>query len=49
MECEFCKNVFSTKTNLNNHQKRAKYCLKLRGLNNSETNHKCDSCGKCFS
>ena len=49
MECEFCKNVFSTKTNLNNHQKRAKYCLKLRGLNTSETNHKCDSCGKCFS
>jgi len=49
MECEFCKNVFSTKTNLNNHQKRAKYCLKLRGLDTTQTEHICDSCGKSFS
>lgn len=48
MECQFCKNVFSTKTSLNNHQKTAKYCLKLRDIK-SETSYKCDGCGKNFS
>ncbi len=48
MECQFCKNVFSTKTSLNNHQKTAKYCLKLRDVK-SETSYKCDGCGKTFS
>jgi len=48
MECKFCKNVFSTKTSLNNHQKTAKYCLKLRDVK-SETSYKCDGCGKTFS
>jgi hypothetical protein len=30
MECEFCKNKFSTKANLIHHQKTTRYCLKLR-------------------
>jgi hypothetical protein len=32
MECEFCKNKFSNKQNLNNHQRTAKYCLKIQGV-----------------
>ena len=48
MECQFCKSVFSTKTSLNNHQKTAKYCLKLRDIK-PETSYKCDGCGKTFS
>jgi hypothetical protein len=31
MECQFCKNTFSNKKNLNAHQKNAKYCLKIQG------------------
>jgi hypothetical protein len=51
MECVYCNNKFSTKTNLNNHQKRAKYCLKLRGVNKQENEYeyKCDACDKNFS
>jgi hypothetical protein len=48
MECEFCKNTFSTKTSLNSHQKTAKYCLKLRDIKVEKIN-KCDGCGKIFS
>jgi hypothetical protein len=47
MECTFCKKSFSTKPNLVNHQKTAKYCLKIRG----ETNivFTCNDCDKCFT
>jgi hypothetical protein len=30
IECEFCKHMFSTKTNLNTHQKKTLYCLKIQ-------------------
>ena len=30
--CEFCQKIFSTKTNLNTHQKKAKFCLEKRGI-----------------
>ena len=30
-ECEFCKNTYATKSNLNHHKKTAKKCLILRG------------------
>lgn len=30
--CEFCQKMFSTKTNLNSHQKKVKFCLEKRGL-----------------
>ena len=49
MECEFCKNIFSSKTNLNNHIKRATYCLKLRGIEKSDDEQKCEACNKIFS
>ena len=48
MECKYCKNTFSTKTSLNNHQKTAKYCLKLRNVEVKHV-HKCDGCGRLFS
>ena len=47
MECQYCKSVFSTKTSLNNHQRTARYCLKLRGKP-SEYKYKCDSCNMSF-
>jgi len=42
MKCEFCGNEFSNKTNLNSHQKTAKYCLELRNVE-----VKLYSCGHC--
>lgn len=48
MKCQYCGNEFSSKTNLNSHQKRVKYCLKLRGKS-IENVYKCDGCGKMFS
>lgn len=49
MRCEFCKNTFSSKTNLSHHQKTAKYCLKLRGKYKSASEHKCEACSRTFS
>jgi hypothetical protein len=48
MECEYCKNLFSTKANLNSHQKTAKYCLKIRETN-SVKECLCHKCGKKFN
>ena len=48
MKCQYCSNEFSTKANLNNHQKRAKYCLKLRGKT-ADTVYNCEGCNKSFS
>lgn len=48
MECQFCKNKFSTKASLNHHIKTAKYCLKLQGKM-TNLNYSCDGCGKVFS
>lgn len=46
-KCKFCNNYFSTKTNLNSHQSRAKYCLKLQGKSKLEdASIFCKSCGK---
>jgi hypothetical protein len=47
LECIHCKNMFSTKTSLNNHQKTAKYCLKLQGKKSSYK-YTCDSCNMSF-
>ena len=54
LECEYCKKTYSTKSNLNNHQKTAKYCLKIQselGLNNKDTkkSYLCPYCNKNFS
>jgi len=45
-QCNFCNNYFSTKTNLNNHQRKAKYCLKLQGSSRLKDASICDACGK---
>jgi LysM repeat protein len=47
MECSYCKNIFSSKSGLNTHQKTAKYCLSLRNI--LVEDYKCDSCRKVFS
>lgn len=49
MKCDFCNNEFSNKQNLNAHQKRAKYCLKLQGVSGVEKNYICDYCKKEFN
>ena len=46
MECQFCKKIFSNKSNLRNHQATAKYCLKLQGRKNEENKFKCNDCKK---
>ena len=46
--CIYCNHIFSTKANLNNHQKTAKYCLKLQNKC-LEDKYKCDGCDKIFS
>ena len=50
MECQYCKNIFSSKANLNTHQKRARYCLKIQGVQQLENAciYKCDGCNKEF-
>ena len=48
MECQYCKNIFSNKTSLNNHQRTAKYCLKIRGSTLSEK-YICNGCSKSFN
>ena len=48
MECEFCGNKFSNKQNLNQHQKKTKYCLELQGKT-VDTEYKCDGCLKNFT
>jgi hypothetical protein len=47
MNCEYCHKIFSTKGNLIAHQKSAKYCLSLQGVENN--NFKCDYCDKTFT
>ncbi len=51
MECEYCKNTFSSTANLLQHQKTAKYCISLRNAQEAEINkiHKCNKCHKMFS
>ena len=47
MDCDHCKNKFSGKTSLALHQKTAKYCLKLQGIQIKQ--FICESCGKDVS
>jgi hypothetical protein len=51
MECSYCKKEFSSKSILTNHQKTAKYCLKIQesaGLN-VKFLFKCEFCSKNLS
>jgi hypothetical protein len=47
MECQFCKKILSTKSALNAHQKRTKYCLIIQGKN-IKGRYPCENCGKNF-
>jgi hypothetical protein len=53
LTCNFCSNEFKTKYLLNNHQKQAKYCLKIQESQNSEeiitSFITCKYCNKNFS
>jgi hypothetical protein len=40
-ECEFCHSKFRNRYSLREHQKNAKYCLKIRG---KENDYKCEVC-----
>lgn len=46
MECQYCKKIFSTKGNLTNHQKTAKYCLVIQ---NRSPSFVCSFCTKEFT
>ena len=51
MECEYCKKNFKTTSNLNYHQKTAKYCLIKRGIIKEENyvileDYNCEHCDK---
>jgi hypothetical protein len=48
MECTYCKQILSTKSALNTHQSKAKYCLKLQGKTNYIGNYICSYCSKDF-
>ena len=47
MECDFCKKTFSSKPNLNSHQKNARYCLDIQGKQNDK--FQCEYCEKIFT
>ncbi len=47
MECQYCKNIFTTKVSLYNHQKTAKYCLDIRNVKVQE--YSCKNCGRKFN
>ena len=50
MNCEYCNASFKTKTSLNNHKNKAKYCLIIQGkLDIKENIFKCDICAKILS
>ena len=46
--CDYCKNTFSSKGNLETHQKKALYCIEKRGITISEK-FNCDECKKEFT
>jgi len=46
--CKFCNKKLSSKSSLNNHQKTAKYCLKIQGKE-LKGNFKCNYCNSCFT
>jgi len=48
VECDFCKKIFSSKSNLYNHQKKTKYCIELQGKERTIL-YDCKFCGKNFT
>jgi len=48
MECKYCKKILSSKSSLNLHQKRTKYCLKIQGKN-VKSDLACEYCDQNFT
>ena len=50
MNCEYCNSEFKTKSALNNHKNKAKYCLILQGkIKPKEEVFNCNLCEKILS
>jgi hypothetical protein len=49
MECQYCKKILQTKSSLNSHQTKTKYCLKLQGKENIKGLFLCEGCNKDFN
>ncbi len=45
INCEYCNKVFKTKSSLNNHKNKAKYCLVIqkKNIESDEDKFKCSS------
>ena len=48
MECQYCKKILQTKSSLNSHQTKTKYCLKLQGKESIKGLFVCEGCDKDF-
>ncbi len=49
VKCDYCENLFCNKSALSNHQKTAKYCIKLqKDLNKDIKEYNCKLCLKIF-
>ena len=48
MNCQYCNKIYSSKSSLNNHQKTAKFCIKLQNTN-TNTIFDCSYCKKNFT
>jgi hypothetical protein len=48
MECEYCKKIFSSRSNLRYHQTRARYCLDIQNVEPSIL-YTCEHCQKEFT
>ena len=50
LKCEFCNTNFNTISSLNNHKKKAKYCLIIQGkIEGKDKNFECECCKKVLS
>ena len=53
LQCEFCKKNYSSKWNLNNHKKTAKYCIKIQNEINKQNkdliSFNCEFCKKKYT
>ena len=49
MECQYCKKILQTKSSLNYHQTKTKYCLKLQGKEQTKGLFVCQGCDKDFN
>ena len=48
MECQYCKKILQTRSSLNSHQTKTKYCLQLQGKDQTKGLFLCEGCNKDF-